>query len=112
MQQLVITRGSGFIGFLRKISVYVDGNKVGTIENRQTKTFELKPGKHIVYTKVEYDSMFQSNEIEVFLEEGQTVKMYVKIRTLTPIRFKNFYKFLDLKIILETKGVEPLINKK
>jgi hypothetical protein len=109
-QKIVIRRSFDWIGFLRKLSVYVDEKRIGCINVGQTKAFDLKEGKHSIIIKVDYDIVV-SNIEEFVLEEGQTINMYVKVRRkdLFNAKSKNFLRLLDLEILL---GVEPLINKK
>lgn len=54
MAKLIIQRTSEWNNRMRDIGIYLDGEKIGTIGNGQTREFEIEPGEHQVRTKVDW----------------------------------------------------------
>ena len=56
MTKINISRTSEYLNRLRDYGVYIDGEKVGTIANGETKEFDVSPGYHSVFTKIDWCS--------------------------------------------------------
>lgn len=56
MATIILNRTSEYVNRLRKYGVYIDGKKVGTIANGETKEFGLTPGHHSIVTKIDWCS--------------------------------------------------------
>jgi hypothetical protein len=54
MAKIIIARKSEWNNKLREIGLYIDGAKVGTIRDGQTKEFEVEGGEHEVYAKIDW----------------------------------------------------------
>lgn len=51
MATIIINRTSEYLNRLRDYGVYIDGKKVGTIANGETKEFNVSTGQHSVFMK-------------------------------------------------------------
>jgi len=54
MSKLIINRRSEFANRAREIGLYLNGEKIGTIENGEIKEFELKPGEYNLKAKIDW----------------------------------------------------------
>jgi hypothetical protein len=54
MTTLKIKRSNEFVNRFRKIGIYVDKKKIGTISNGETKEFEIPTGQHVVKAKIDW----------------------------------------------------------
>ncbi len=81
MAKLVLKRSSEFMNAARKIGVYIDGSKVGTIKNGGTEVYDVAAGKHTIRAKMDWCG---SRDIEFSVGEGET--RYMK---LTGIPYAN-----------------------
>lgn len=54
MSKLIINRRSEFINRARKIGLYLNDEKIGTIKNGEIKEFELKPGEYNLKAKIDW----------------------------------------------------------
>ncbi len=69
MATLMIKRGNEYINAARKIGIYVDGNKLGTVANASTETFEIPEGKHSLHAKIDWCS---SRDFEFSIGANET----------------------------------------
>ncbi|MCF4101873.1 DUF2846 domain-containing protein [Gillisia sp. M10.2A] len=46
MSKLVIKKRSEWMNKMCKIELHLDGSKIGSIENGETREFEIEPGNH------------------------------------------------------------------
>lgn len=53
MSKLAIKRPSEWINVIRNYSVYLDGKKVGVIENDDIQVFDIEPGHHELKIKID-----------------------------------------------------------
>ena len=51
MTKIRIERNSEWNNKAREIRIYIDGKKVGTIDNGKTQEYEIESGKHEIYAK-------------------------------------------------------------
>ena len=56
MATIKIRRTNDYINFLRDYRLFIDGQKIGTIGNGQTKDFEITVGRHSVIAKIDWCS--------------------------------------------------------
>jgi hypothetical protein len=56
MATIILNRTSEYVNRLRNYGVYIDGKKVGTIANGETKDFVVTPGHHSIVTKIDWCS--------------------------------------------------------
>jgi hypothetical protein len=74
MATIKITRTKEFNNYLRDFQVFIDGQKVGTIANGETKEFEVSPGSHTINAKIEWcnspEISFDTNETKSFMVGG------------------------------------------
>jgi hypothetical protein len=54
MPILNIRRTNEYVNRLRDYGIYIDGQKLGTIANGETKSFEVTQGLHTVYCKIDW----------------------------------------------------------
>ena len=73
--RIVLTRSSEWMNRARRLRVYINGEKAGTIGNANTEEFKVQPGQHSVSCKVDWCS---SRDFEVHLEAEQTVYLQVR----------------------------------
>ena len=74
MATIILKRTSEFVNLLRNYKVYIDGIKVGTINNGGTKEFIVTPGQHSIITKIDW-CCSQSINFEVTNEEVKKIKV-------------------------------------
>ena len=56
MATIILNRTSEYVNCLRNYGVYIDGKKVGTIADGETKDFVVTPGHHSIVTKIDWCS--------------------------------------------------------
>jgi hypothetical protein len=54
MSKLIIQRTSEYTNRLRDYKIYIDGQKVDTISNGQTKDLNISPGRHTLFFKIDW----------------------------------------------------------
>lgn len=54
MATITLMRTNEYVNRFREYGVYVDNEKIGTIGNGQTKSFETDPGTHTIYAKIDW----------------------------------------------------------
>ena len=74
MAKIIIKRTSEYNNRLRDYQLFLDGNKVGTIANGQTASFETNPGQHTVVAKIDWCS---SPELTLTLKETDQKQLTV-----------------------------------
>ena len=72
MAKLIIKRSSEWNNMMRNFGIYVDGEKIGTVENGETTEYDLVPGKHKLISKIDWCS---SRVIEFEIKEKETKTM-------------------------------------
>lgn len=90
MAVIVINRTSEYINRLRDYGVYIDGRKVGTIANGETKEFNLSSGHHSVFAKIDWCT---SPTLSVNISDVDT--KYLKVGG-----FKNAKWLMPISLIL------------
>ena len=56
MGKISLTRTSEYVNRLRSYHIYIDNVNIGAIDNGQTKEFEVGPGTHTIYLKIDWCS--------------------------------------------------------
>jgi hypothetical protein len=69
--EMVIKRRSRYADSLRSYEVVYDGKNIGLINNGERKTFNVSPGKHSLYLKIE---LWRSKEIVFEVDEYANTK--------------------------------------
>ena len=54
MTKLIIKRSSEFINRFRNIDLYLNEERIGIINNNETKVFEIEAGKHSLRSKIDW----------------------------------------------------------
>jgi hypothetical protein len=84
MAQVVVRRRRLDLGFIRRMTVTVDGTEVGELRPGARIVVELEPGRHELVASMDWYSGFPLNfevgtnriEVEVFLPRGFLTQMY------------------------------------
>lgn len=97
MAKLTVKRSSEWINKLRDIGVYVDGKKLGTIQDGETKSFEVEAGKHLVSSKIDWCG---SNKEDVDIDETEPVHI-----RLSSFKYSGRVMFLALFLIIMITSV-------
>ena len=69
MGSIIINRTSEYLNRLRNYGVYIDGKKVDTISNGETKKFNISAGQHSILTKIDWCS---SQTLSVDINDNET----------------------------------------
>jgi len=72
MSKLIINRKSEWNNRGRIIGIYVDGEKIGTIENGETVEFDVDHGKYEIFAKVDW---CRSSKIELAIKEDEEINL-------------------------------------
>ena len=81
--------------FLRSYKVFVDGTNVGMIRRRQTRSFDVVPGRHQIHLEIDW---CRSRKIDVDLEPGQEVHMTCRCRNSSRFGFMAPDGYIRLEI--------------
>jgi hypothetical protein len=74
MATLKIHRANDYINALREYRLFVDGQKIGTISNNQTKDFEIPAGRHTLIARIDWCS---SPELSFELNDNDSKTLLV-----------------------------------
>ena len=69
MTKIRIERNSEWNNKAREIGIYIDGEKVGTINDGETQDYVVENGKHEIYAKIDW---CRSQKIELNVAENET----------------------------------------
>ncbi|WP_019039647.1 hypothetical protein [Psychroflexus tropicus] len=69
MTKIRVERNSEWNNKARAIGIYIDGEKVGIINDGETKEYEVENGKHEVFAKIDW---CRSPKIKLHLTENKT----------------------------------------
>ncbi|HEV8066508.1 MAG TPA: hypothetical protein VGP76_02140 [Planctomycetaceae bacterium] len=69
---LVISRTTQSLNYLRKFSVWIDGNRVGSIANGATQRFALAAGQHTIFVKIDW---CMSDKVTADFKTGKPVEL-------------------------------------
>ncbi|MDM1098120.1 hypothetical protein HX045_14160 [Myroides odoratimimus] len=99
MAKLILRRKKAFVERFRNYTIFLDGEKIGSIANGTEMTFDISEGKHILSTKIDWNT---SNAIIFEIAEDQT--LYFSVKGANPLyalyyTFVKPHKYLKLKLI-------------
>lgn len=66
-----LTREDEYVDQFRKYKVIVDDDYLGDINAGETKCFEVAPGKHIIYLKIDW---CRSNKLDFYILENEIIE--------------------------------------
>ena len=69
MASIIINRTSEYLNRLRNYDVYIDGEKIDTISNGETKEFNISAGQYSILTKIDWCS---SQTLLVDINDNET----------------------------------------
>ena len=92
MTKIKIERNSEWNNKTREIGIYIDGEKVGTINDGETQDYAVENGKHEVYAKIDW---CRSQKIELNVAENETT-----ILKLTGFKYGTWFLLIILGIML------------
>lgn len=74
MATITINRSSEWNNKARKIGIYIDGEKVGTLDDGESQVYKVEPGTHVVYAKIDW---CRSPKISIDVNESskETLKL-------------------------------------
>ncbi len=70
MTKIKIERNSEWNNKAREIGIYIDGEKVGTINDGETQDYAIENGEHEVYAKIDW---CRSQKIKLNIAENETI---------------------------------------
>ena len=70
--QIIIHRPNEYVGKLRKLWIFIDGEKTAYVKNGKTVSLEVNSGKHEIYVEMDY---LKSNKLEVTVDPKETVHL-------------------------------------
>ena len=92
--KIIINRKSEWINRARGFRLFIDGKEMGKLSNGSSEEYQVEPGKHILYCKIDWCS---SREINTDVKDGQT--LFLKARS--GMKYYSLgYVFLILSLIL------------
>jgi hypothetical protein len=101
MSKITITRTNEWSNRLRSYTLFLDGQKLGTIANDEIKSFEVPPGKHTLKATINWLS---SREQEFTIEGSEAkyfrVSAFKLAKILTPVLFILAIGHLALRKIM------------
>ena len=74
-----LNRTSQFTALFTPFEVYIDDRKVGALGNHEQGQYEVQPGAHTLYLKVDN---FKSKPVTLRLNAGETVRLVCSPRIL------------------------------
>lgn len=88
MTKINIQRSSEYINRIRSYRIYIDGKKVGTIENGEIKEFEVEEGNHIIEARIDWCG---SPKVAVEIKNDEIKKLKVSGFYLSKWIFPIFF---------------------
>jgi len=99
---IMIRRTSQYVNRLRQINIFIDDQKVGGVANGESKAFEVTPGQHSVFAKIDW---CKAPAIEVAISAGQTETLICGSElTGLKLTLAIFYAFIPSKWIYLRKN--------
>tara|TARA_B100001063_G_C16474445_1_gene409427 strand:+ start:78 stop:488 length:411 start_codon:yes stop_codon:yes gene_type:complete len=102
MSKLIIDRKSEFANRGRKIGLYLNNEKIGTIENGETKEFEIEPGNYNLQAKIDWCG---SQKQEILLNENELKNVeltgFPKSKWILPILILIQFILIGLAYLIE-----------
>jgi hypothetical protein len=72
MPKIVITRAAEWANRLRGVGLYLDGKRIGSIANGETKSFDLSPGMHTLEARIDWCS----SRLQEFTSSGEEKRYF------------------------------------
>jgi len=108
MATIKFRRSNDYINAPRNYRLFVDGQKIGTISNNQTKDFEIPAGQHTLIAKIDWCSSpelsfeLNDNDSKTFLVGGlkngnwifPLIMIMFVLSLLLPNTSINYYKLI------------------
>ena len=91
MPKIRIERNTGWIGQLRRIEIFIDGEKMGTVNDGETKDYEIEKGKHEVYAKLGWE---RSQKIELNIVESE-----ITVLKLTLYKYGTLILLINIALL-------------
>jgi hypothetical protein len=91
--KIIITRKSEWMNRLRSYTIFIDGAEAGFVKNGSSEEFNVQPGEHTVYCKLNW---FYSPEFKTAIHPDEIEYLRVK----SGMRFYYVFVFLFLAGIL------------
>ena len=92
MSKITVTRSNEWNNRLRQYTLYLDGEKLGTIANGEIKTFDVPPGTYHLKAKIDWCG---SREVEFSITSGQ-----MKYFRLSGFKYGNLLLPVTLGLLL------------
>lgn len=97
-----IKRNTGYVDRLRAYKVVLDGNVIGEIKNGQQIEFDVPPGKHHLYLKIDWGRSnivdFEVNQDAVEFECGSNLRGFKVLMAIFYVLFMpSKYIWLKMK---------------
>jgi hypothetical protein len=67
-----IRRKKGYSDSLRKYKIILDNNYLGDINEGEINSFEVAPGKHTIYLKIDW---CRSNKLDFYISENDLIEL-------------------------------------
>lgn len=102
MSQLIINRRSEWANRGRKIGLYLNEEKIGTIKNGETKEFQIEPGNYNLIAKIDWCGS-QKHKLSLKENSQKTVELtgFPKNKWTLPILILIQFILLGLSYIIE-----------
>ncbi len=85
-----LERQLAYTDFFRAYRIFIDGKESGTIRRTESCTFEVQPGRHEVFLKIDWCS---SPLFTVNIAAGEEVKLICKGKLLAALLWPYFVTF-------------------
>lgn len=69
---IILKRNNQWANRIRKYKIILNNQKIGTISNDKEEFFEVKPGQHELFLKIDWT---RSNKYQFTIKEGQTINL-------------------------------------
>ena len=92
MPKVIIERTSEYRNKARKIGIYINGEKAATISDGESQAFDVEPGKHLIFAKMDWCG---SKKNEIIISENET-----KTLVLSGYKYGGFMTKFVLGILL------------
>jgi hypothetical protein len=94
---VMVRRTSQTANSLRSIAIFADGQKVGQLKNGESRAFELSPGEHQIFAKIDW---CKTPLLAVSVKAGETIDLIVGSEmTGWRIFLAAFYLLFSSKLI-------------
>ena len=115
MATIKIRRTNDYVNSMREYRIFINGQKIGTISNGQTKDFEIPAGRHSVIAKIDWCSSpelsfeINDNDSKILLVGGlkngrwimPLIMVILTLSVILPHAPHSYYKlFLILPLFL------------